>query len=114
MFHNTHPPNFLFHRYILGVLTQLGIVLGIVTTQAMGLRLATPTEWRLVLVFSFALSAGQFLLSVFMVESPTWLRNHQRLDQEQRAAARLWDAVPQDGTSHANNIAMSCRADVRF
>jgi hypothetical protein len=73
-----------------GVLTQLGIVLGIMITQAMGLRLALPTTWRIVLFFSFALSVAQVIFSVFVVESPAWLGGHGRLDEKKAVAKRLW------------------------
>ncbi|KAF8078157.1 general substrate transporter [Lyophyllum atratum] len=73
-----------------GVLTQLGIVLGIMITQALGLRLATPTEWRTVLYFSFALSAVQLLVSKFVVESPAWLASRGRLDEKEVVASKLW------------------------
>ncbi|KAF9459362.1 general substrate transporter [Collybia nuda] len=82
-----------------GVLTQLGIVLGIMITQAMGLRFATPTEWRLVLIFSSVLSAAQLLLSVFIVESPTWLGSQLRTDEKKWTEGRLWDAALQNDSS---------------
>lgn len=63
-------------------------------TQAMGLRLATPTEWRAVLFFSFGLSAAQFLLSIFVVESPAWLGNRGRVDEKKAVSKRLWGANP--------------------
>ncbi|CAK5279489.1 unnamed protein product [Mycena citricolor] len=56
-----------------GVLTQLGIVLGIMITQCVGLRFATPTEWRSVLFLSFAASVAQLFLASLMVDSPSWL-----------------------------------------
>ncbi|KAG6897849.1 hypothetical protein C0992_010337 [Termitomyces sp. T32_za158] len=73
-----------------GVLTQLAIVLGIMLTQAMGLRLATPTEWRTVLYFSCALSAVQALLSSFASESPVWLGNNGQKDKERDVYNKLW------------------------
>jgi MFS transporter, SP family, solute carrier family 2 (facilitated glucose transporter), member 3 len=73
-----------------GVLTQLGIVLGIMITQAMGLRLASPTEWRIVLFFSFVLSAAQVLFSLFVVESPAWLGGNGKLGEKKAATKRLW------------------------
>ena len=73
-----------------GVLTQLSIVIGIMVTQALGLRLATPTEWRAVFFFSFALCTAQFLLSVFIVESPIWLSNRGRRDEKETVSAKLW------------------------
>ncbi|KAJ3553577.1 hypothetical protein NM688_g3534 [Phlebia brevispora] len=74
-----------------GVLTQFAIVIGIMITQAMGLQLATPYHWRLVLLFSAALSAFQFLLSPVIVESPTWLHRHGLLQDKAAAARKLWD-----------------------
>jgi len=73
-----------------GVLTQLGIVLGIMITQGLGLRLATPTQWRTVLYFSSALSAVQLLASMFVVESPVWLAKWGRMDEKQAVASKLW------------------------
>jgi hypothetical protein len=59
-----------------GVLTQLAIVLGIMITQVLGLRMATPTLWRFVLLFSFVASVVQLCLSQFIVESPVWLKQN--------------------------------------
>ncbi|KAG6874320.1 hypothetical protein C0995_001545 [Termitomyces sp. Mi166 len=73
-----------------GVLTQLGIVLGIMLTQAMGLHLATPTEWRAVLYFSFAVSGVQALLSSFASESPAWLGFNGRQDEKRDVYNKLW------------------------
>lgn len=73
-----------------GVLTQLSIVIGIMVTQAMGLRLATPTEWRSVLFFSSALSVIHLVLSICMVESPIWLGNQRRQAEKNAVSIRLW------------------------
>lgn len=59
-------------------------------TQAMGLRLATPHEWRIVLLFSSALSVAQLLLSSAIVESPTWLHRHGLLQEKAAASRKLW------------------------
>ena len=64
-----------------GVLTQLAIVLGIMITQLLGLRMATPTQWRLVLLLSSATSAVQLCLSRFIVETPVWLKQHGKLEE---------------------------------
>ncbi|TRM62904.1 general substrate transporter [Schizophyllum amplum] len=74
----------------LGVLTQLGIVFGIMITQALGLRFSTPTEWRLVLFISCALSVVQFLVSPLMLESPAWLGGHGHADAKQYVTQRIW------------------------
>lgn len=59
-------------------------------TQTLGFRLATPTQWRLVLILSSALSAVQYLLAPSIVESPAYL-NRNGLTAERKAAIRsLW------------------------
>lgn len=73
-----------------GVLTQFAIVVGIMITQALGLQLATPHEWRAVLLLSAALSAVQLLLSPAIVESPTWLHRHGLLQEKAAATRKLW------------------------
>ncbi|KAF7338630.1 25S rRNA adenine-N(1) methyltransferase [Mycena venus] len=77
-----------------GVLTQLGIVLGIMITQAIGLRFATPTQWRSVLFLSAAGSVAQFFLSGLMVESPAWLGGKGHVEQKKTVARKLWGSVP--------------------
>lgn len=65
-------------------------------TQIMGFGLATPTQWRLVLLFSSALSVLQYLLSPAIVESPPYL-NRNGLVAERKAAIRsLWGHQPGD------------------
>ncbi|CAL1703958.1 unnamed protein product [Somion occarium] len=76
-----------------GVLTQFAIVIGIMTTQAMGLRLATTRTWRWVLVASSFLSAVQLILGLWMVESPTYLARHKMTKQGAVVAHRLWGAT---------------------
>ncbi|KAJ7632244.1 general substrate transporter [Roridomyces roridus] len=73
-----------------GVLTQLGIVIGIFVTQALGLRFATPTQWRSVLFISAATSVVQFLLSPLMVDSPTWLGTKGQVEPKKAASRKLW------------------------
>ncbi|KAI0637263.1 general substrate transporter [Trametes polyzona] len=73
-----------------GVLTQFAIVVGIMITQAMGLQLATPRTWRLVLLFSSALSLTQLLSGPIIVESPVWLNRHGLLRDKDASARRLW------------------------
>ncbi|PFH49091.1 hypothetical protein AMATHDRAFT_81473 [Amanita thiersii Skay4041] len=76
-----------------GVLTQLAIVFGIMTTQSIGLRLATPTEWRVVFFVSCALCLAQLVTSPFVTESPAWLAARKRLDQHQIAQKKLWGST---------------------
>ncbi|KAK1217500.1 Bifunctional purine biosynthesis protein PurH [Marasmius sp. AFHP31] len=75
-----------------GILTQLGIVLGIFITQLLGLYFASPSSWRFVFFFSFAVSAVQLFLSPSIAESPRWLRNISvHATQEAKAVERkLW------------------------
>lgn len=73
-----------------GVLTQFAIVVGIMITQAMGLQLADPHEWRIVLFFSAALSVVQLLLSPAFVESPSWLHRNGLLQEKAAATRKLW------------------------
>ncbi|KAI0781229.1 general substrate transporter [Trametes elegans] len=73
-----------------GVLTQFAIVSGIMLTQALGLQLATPRNWRLVLLFSAVLSLAQLLAGPAIVESPVWLNRHGLLRDKDVSARRLW------------------------
>ncbi|KAF8636504.1 hypothetical protein AX17_003318 [Amanita inopinata Kibby_2008] len=73
-----------------GVLTQLGIVLGIMTTQAIGLRLATPTDWRTVLFVSSVICIAQLVTSPIMCESPSWLISSGKVEENQKVQERLW------------------------
>ncbi|KAK7023886.1 25S rRNA adenine-N(1) methyltransferase [Favolaschia claudopus] len=75
-----------------GVLTQLGIVLGIMITQAVGLRFAT--QWRSVLFLSAAASVAQFFLSGIVVDSPAWLEGKGYTEPRKSAAQKLWGTVP--------------------
>ncbi|KAI0713278.1 general substrate transporter [Earliella scabrosa] len=73
-----------------GVLTQFAIVIGIMITQSMGLQLATPRTWRVVLLFSSGLSLAQLLIGPAIVESPVWLNRHGLLRDKDASARRLW------------------------
>ncbi|KAF8644121.1 hypothetical protein AX16_008650 [Volvariella volvacea WC 439] len=77
-----------------GVLTQLGIVLGIMITQIIGFRLATPEDWRMVLFLSCALAIAQLVLSTKATESPTWLNSKRRLEEQKQAIDRLYHLLP--------------------
>ncbi|KAH9831019.1 general substrate transporter [Rhodofomes roseus] len=77
-------------RGAVGVLTQFAIVVGIMITQIMGLQLATATRWRIVLFFSAALGAMQFVLSGGMIESPTWLDRNGLLVEKDKVTQRIW------------------------
>ncbi|KAG1769464.1 general substrate transporter [Suillus placidus] len=77
----------------LGVLTQLAIVIGIMVTQGMGFGLATPRQWRLVLFISSGISIFQYLISPFVVESPSYLNRKGLVDQEKSVIRRLWGEI---------------------
>ena len=76
-----------------GVLTQFAIVVGIMTTQALGLRLATPRTWRWVLTASAVLSAVQGGVSFWIQESPVYLARHKKVKDATFAARKLWGAT---------------------
>ncbi|KAI0807088.1 general substrate transporter [Fomes fomentarius] len=76
-----------------GVLTQFAIVIGIMITQSMGLRLATPRTWRLVLLISSGLALAQLLIGPLIVESPVWLNRHGLLRDKDASARRLWKGI---------------------
>ncbi|KAG1868745.1 general substrate transporter [Suillus tomentosus] len=77
----------------LGVLTQLAIVIGIMVTQGMGFGLATPRQWRFVLLISSGISIFQYFSSPFVVESPSYLNRKGLVDQEKLAIHRLWGEI---------------------
>lgn len=76
--------------FALGVLNQLGIVTGILLTQALGIVLAAPTLWRVVPLIAAGLALAQLLLSVRAVDSPAWLASTSRIPASKAAAAELW------------------------
>lgn len=79
-------------------------------TQAMGFRLATPTEWRYVLFFSFILSVAQVLVSAFVTESPVYLASKGQLDAKNQVARKLWGSpVPEcKSTFGRANFNLTC------
>lgn len=76
-----------------GVLTQLGIVLGIFLTQLIGLIFATPSGWRLVFLYSFALGVVQWLASSLMVNPPRRLSSKEEIYSVER---RIWGLTQHD------------------
>ncbi|KAI0798098.1 general substrate transporter [Abortiporus biennis] len=81
------PPNI---KGTVGVLTQFAIVCGIMITQTLGLQLATPHQWRIVLVFSALLGIFQLAWSPLIVESPVWIARHGSAEQKLKVARILW------------------------
>ncbi|VDB86977.1 unnamed protein product [Peniophora sp. CBMAI 1063] len=77
-------------RGSVGVLTQFAIVIGLMITQAIGLKLAEPKRWRAVLLISCALSIAQILLSPAISETPEWLKQNKMADLARKAENRLW------------------------
>ena len=74
----------------IGVLNQLGIVVGIFAASALGLFTAAPSIWRWVLFASACVAVTQVGLSLFVVESPSWLRAQGRTEEATKVASRLW------------------------
>ncbi|KAF9433920.1 hypothetical protein BGZ76_008806 [Entomortierella beljakovae] len=60
-------------RGSLGVMNQLGIVVGILFAQVLGLYLSTPSGWRIILLSGAGLSLLQLVLLLYCVESPRYL-----------------------------------------
>ncbi|KAG0225454.1 sugar transporter [Mortierella sp. GBAus27b] len=60
-------------RGSLGVMNQLGVVVGILFSQVLGLYLSTPTGWRIILLTGAVFSVLQVFLLPFCVESPKHL-----------------------------------------
>ncbi|KAG0360596.1 hypothetical protein BGZ54_009462 [Gamsiella multidivaricata] len=58
---------------LIGVMNQLGIVVGIFFAQILGLYFSTPTGWRVILLTGAAISFLQIFLLPFCVESPRYL-----------------------------------------
>ncbi|KAG1868736.1 general substrate transporter, partial [Suillus tomentosus] len=71
----------------------LAIVIGIMVTQGMGFGLATPRQWRFVLLISSGISIFQYFSSPFVVESPSYLNRKGLVDQEKLAIHRLWGKI---------------------
>ena len=90
------PPVPLHIYLITGVFTQFSIVVGIMITQLIGFKLATPTAWRYVLFLSGLTAVGQFLISPTMVESPVWAIRNGDPQSGKVYHQKLW----KDGDSH--------------
>ncbi|KAF5372910.1 hypothetical protein D9758_001765 [Tetrapyrgos nigripes] len=88
-----------------GVFTQLGIVLGIFFTQLLGIFFSTPKSWRIVLFFSFVLSALQFLTSSAIVESPRYLRSKfgQASQEAKEAERKIWTTTTTDDDDRSSS-----------
>ncbi|KAI0316802.1 general substrate transporter [Amylostereum chailletii] len=82
-------------RGSVGVLTQFAIVIGLMVTQLIGLRMATPTQWRLVPAISSALSLIHILISPSIIDTPVWLKDHRGLEEQHTAEQRIWH-LPSD------------------
>lgn len=63
------------------------------STQALGLWLATPRTWRWVLTASAVLSAVQGGFSFWINESPVYLARHKKVKEAGVAARKLWGAT---------------------
>lgn len=73
-----------------GVLFQLAIVIGILTTQGVGLSLARPWVWRFVPFVSATLALLQLVLSRTVPESHAWLEGNARGQEAQKVRELLW------------------------
>jgi hypothetical protein len=64
-------------------------------TQLLGLRMATPTLWRFVLLFPSVASVVQLCLSRFIIETPTWLKRNGK-PEDSRTVQRALFQEPGD------------------
>lgn len=85
---------FSFPAHIItGVFTQFSIVVGIMITQLIGFKLATPTTWRYVLLLSGLTATAQFFVSSIMVESPVWAVRNGDPQSGKAYHQKLWKDV---------------------
>jgi len=73
-----------------GVFNQIGVVIGILATQGIGLYVASFGQWRPVPACSGALGLAQLLLSGYIVDTPVWLRHSGRETEAHAVIARIW------------------------
>jgi len=107
-----------------GLFTQLSIVVGIMTTQLIGFKLATPTAWRYVLLLSGLAATAQFLMSSTMVESPVWTVRNGDPQSGKAYYQKLWNGFdshspdedpllakdPDDEREHAVSVPYALKA----
>jgi hypothetical protein len=68
-------------------------------TQLLGLRMATPTLWRFVLLFSSVASVVQLCLSRFIIETPVWLKRNGK-SEDSHTVQRFLFQEPGDPRFH--------------
>ena len=73
-----------------GVLFQLAVVFGILTTQGTGLVLASPWKWRFVPLVSAVLALVQLASAAAVPESHAWLSGNGHTQEAERVRKRLW------------------------
>ncbi|EJD02102.1 general substrate transporter [Fomitiporia mediterranea MF3/22] len=73
-----------------GVLFQVAIVFGILTTQGIGLSLASPWTWRYVPFASAALAFVQLAIAAAVPESHAWLSGNGQAREAERVRDKLW------------------------
>ncbi|EGG02384.1 uncharacterized protein MELLADRAFT_44903 [Melampsora larici-populina 98AG31] len=71
-------------RGSIGVMNQLGIVIGILASQVVSMPLAKPFIWRWIFVISGCINAFQLVIAPLMIESPKWA-----MEQEAKRAGIL-------------------------
>ena len=91
---------------VAGVFTQFSIVVGIMITQLIGFKLATPTTWRYVLLLSGLTAVAQFLIGPSMIESPVWAIRNGDPQSGKACRQRLW----KESDSHCKHVMVLKRA----
>jgi len=85
-------------RGSIGVLNQLAIVMGILSTQALGMNYAVPGKWRHVLSVSSGISVVHMITRFrLMVESPVYLKFHGKKEEAAIVAGKIWTDAPELG-----------------
>ncbi|CAG8592778.1 145_t:CDS:2 [Paraglomus occultum] len=85
------------YRGTFGVMNQLGVVLGILFSQVLGLYFSTIPGWRIILLAGSATAVVQAILLNFIVESPKYLASSPgRYSDAKKALQRLRGTVDVD------------------
>lgn len=80
------PPRY---RGALGSVLQLGVTLGILIIECIGLGLSSPVGWRVVTVMTVAPAILQMVCLPFLPRSPRWLVTNNRVDEARQEMLRL-------------------------
>lgn len=97
-------------RGLFGAFTQIMTNVGILLTQSIGYFLSKGSMWRVILVIAGLVGSMELLGLTLVPESPTWLAEHQRVNEARQVLQRIRgkDAdieAEMDGWRHARDPA---------